>query len=98
MKTVYLRQVSTSSIRIMPTTAESLYKAYRRLSIRERMKFLNHLRNPEQEKSDLPVFSSAGEPLTRAQYVEAINEAIEAVERGELFADADVMRELEAEY
>ena len=82
----------------MPTTAASLYKAYRSLSTRERMKFLNHLSNPEQVENDIQVFSSAGEPLTHTQYIEAINVALEAVERGDVYTDADVIKELEAEY
>ena len=82
----------------MSISAESLYKKYCHLSSCERMQFLNLLRKPLHEGSDIYIFGSNGEPLTQVQYVVAINEAIAAVERGEVFNDEDVMSELETEY
>ena len=49
-------------------------------------------------KAYRPVYRYTDEPLTRAQYVEAVSEALEAIERGEVFADDEVMRELESDY
>ena len=82
----------------MSISAESLYKEYCHLSSHERMVFLNLLREPVQEESDIYMFASNGEPLTQTQYIAAINEAIAAVERGDVFNDEDIMSELEAEY
>ncbi len=82
----------------MPTTADSLYRAYRRLSQRERVKFLQHLREPDQVETDVIAFSATGEPLTKTGYIAEINKAIAAIERGDVFTDDEVTRELEAEY
>ncbi len=75
--------------------ANTMYRAYLRMPKAEREKFNSLIQPAVGGETDIVSYSIGGEPVSRLQYCNQINEALEQIERGEYIDHSDFLKELE---
>lgn len=76
-------------------TVDSIYKKIMRLSNSDRKLLYARMQKDIQAKDEIVAYTTSGEPLTKAQYIEKIEIAIAQAERGELITDEELQKEIE---
>lgn len=78
-------------------TANSVYTAFIQLAESERKKFFQRVKAEfEATGTAIVAHSVTGQPLSRAQYIETINQGIAQCEAGESSTHEDFVKELES--
>lgn len=76
-------------------TVDNIYKKIMRLSSADRKILYERIQKEIQEKDEIVAYTTFGEPLTKAQYIEKIENAIVEADRGELITDDELQKEVE---
>ena len=73
---------------------ENIYNEIVLLSDSDRYKLYNRMKKEFYQDREIVAYTTAGEPLSRKQYVEKIERAIAEADRNELITDEELEKEI----
>jgi len=73
---------------------ENIYNEIALLSDSDRYKLYNRMKKEFYQDREIVAYTTAGEPLSRKQYVEKIERAIAEADRNELITDEELEKEI----
>jgi len=75
---------------------ESVYSDVVLLSEADRYKLYNQMRQRFYQEEKIVAYTTLHKPLTKSEYIEQINKGLRQIENGEMIADDDLRKEIEA--
>ena len=73
---------------------ENVYNEIMLLSDADRYKLYNRMEKELYQDREIVAYTTAGEPLSKRQYIEKIEKAIAEADRNELITDEELEREI----
>ena len=74
---------------------DNIYSQILLLSDTDKERLYQRMQKELRENSNIVAYTTAGQPLTKKQYIAKIEKAIEQAERGELITDEELQKEIE---
>ena len=75
---------------------ENVYSDIMLLSDADRYKLYNQMKQKFYQESEIMAYTTFHKPLTKSEYIEQINNGLKQIENGEMIADDDLKKEIEA--
>ena len=75
---------------------ENIYSEIMLLSDDDRVRLYARMQKEIFQKDEIVAYTVCGSPLTKSQYIEKINRAIDQAERGELLTDKELQKEIDS--
>ena len=76
-------------------SVENIYREIMLLSDDDRVRLYARMQKEIYQKDEIVAYSACGNPLTKSQYIEKINKAIDQAERGDLLTDEELQKEID---
>ena len=77
------------------TSLDNIYNEIMLLSEADKERLFKRMQKELHENKKIVAYTTAGQPLTKKQYVEKIEKALAEAERGELITDEELQKEIE---